>query len=50
MNSGNNRQKDQKSKATYNYQKFLDLYKDVDPGIAEVDEARLRLAGLKNLT
>jgi tetratricopeptide (TPR) repeat protein len=35
------------AKAIEHYEKFLTLWKDADPGIAEVKDAKKRLAGLK---
>jgi len=35
------------SKAIENYEKFLSLWKNADPGLLEVEDAKQRLAGLK---
>jgi len=40
-------QQDNTTKAVENYEKFLVLWKDADPGRPELEEARRRLAGLK---
>jgi len=42
-------QKGWKGKAIDHYQRFLDLWKDAEPGIAEVEDARKRLVGLKGI-
>jgi len=41
-------QQDKRGKAIENYEKFLDLWKNADPGIPEVEDAKKRLAGLKS--
>jgi serine/threonine protein kinase/Tfp pilus assembly protein PilF len=41
-------QKGWKGKAIEHYEKFLELWKDADSGIAEVEDAKKRLAGLKS--
>lgn len=40
-------QQGKKTKALEHYEKFLALWKDADPGIAEVENAKKRLAGLR---
>jgi tetratricopeptide (TPR) repeat protein len=40
-------QKGWKGKALEHYEKFLDLWKDADPGFPEVEDAKKRLAALK---
>ncbi len=41
-------QQGNKAKAIEHYGKFLNLWKDADPGIAEAEDAKKRLAGLKS--
>jgi cytochrome c-type biogenesis protein CcmH/NrfG len=41
-------QQDDKAKAIEHYEKFLSLWRAADPGIAEVEDAMKRLAGLKS--
>ena len=42
-------QKGWKDKAIKHYEKFLNLWKDADPGIPEVTDAKRRLTALKSL-
>jgi hypothetical protein len=44
---GYDHQDTQKAKPIEHYEKFLSLWKDTDPGIAEVEDEKKRLAGLK---
>jgi len=42
-------QQGNKTNAIEHYEKFLDLWKDADPGIDEVDDAMKKLSGLKRI-